>query len=146
MLRLDFSWRFALRRALFSLLRDLRFRKWNVSLRARGQLRDEIDKLCSSSPQAVGVLRAMLLGDRSFVDRAESTDFQKTGAFHVLVVAGLHVGAIAAVLFWVGRKLRLTRSLTMLFTLALLFSYVAVVEERPPVLRATVMAAVVVLG
>ena len=112
----------------------------------RSRLRQEIDALCSSSPQTVGVLRAMLLGDRSFVNRAEAADFQKTGAFHVLVVAGLHVGAIAAVLFWAGRKLRLKRSLTMLFTLALLFSYVAVVEERPPVLRAAVMTAIVVLG
>jgi competence protein ComEC len=67
--------------------------------RARRRLRDEIDALCGSSPQTADVLRAMLLGDRSFVDRAESADFQKTGAFHVLVVAGLHVGAIATVLF-----------------------------------------------
>jgi len=41
----------------------------------------------------------MLLGDRSFVDGDEARDFQKTGAFHVLVVAGLHVGAIAVLLF-----------------------------------------------
>ena len=114
--------------------------------RVRSLMRDEIDTLCSGSPQTAGVLRAMLLGDRSFVDRAQSADFQKTGAFHVLVVAGLHVGAIAAVLFWAGRKIRLKQSLTMLFTLAMLFSYVAVVEERPPVLRATVMTAIVVLG
>jgi competence protein ComEC len=93
-----------------------------------------------------GVLRAMLLGDRSFVDRAESTDFQKTGAFHVLVVAGLHVGAIAAVLFWAGRKLRLAHSLTTLLTVLLLFAYVTVVEQRPPVMRAAVMATIVVLG
>ena len=114
--------------------------------RMRGRLREEIDTFCSGSPQTAGVLRAMLLGDRSFVDRAESTDFQKTGAFHVLVVAGLHVGAIAAVLFWVGRKLRLARSLTIPLTLALLFAYVAIVEERPPVLRAAVMTAIVLLG
>jgi competence protein ComEC len=112
----------------------------------RRRLREEIDALCSESPQAAGVLRAMLLGDRSFVDRVESTDFQKTGAFHVLVVAGLHVGAIAALLFWAGRKLRLVRSLTMLFTVSLLFAYVAVVEQRPPVMRAALMASVVVLG
>lgn len=114
--------------------------------RIRSRLREEIDALCNGSAQTAGVMRAMLLGDRSFVDRAESADFQKTGAFHVLVVAGLHVGAIAAVLFWAGRKLRLKRSLTVLFTLALLFSYVAIVEERPPVLRAAVMTAIVVLG
>ncbi len=41
----------------------------------------------------------MLLGDRAFIDRAESLDFQKTGVFHVLVVAGLHVGALAFFLF-----------------------------------------------
>ncbi len=114
--------------------------------RIRSRLREEIDTLCSGLPQTAGVLRAMLLGDRSFVDRAESADFQKTGAFHVLVVAGLHVGSIAAVLFWAGRKFHLARTLTMFLTLALLFSYVAVVEQRPPVLRAAVMTAIVVLG
>jgi competence protein ComEC len=113
---------------------------------ARRRLREEIDTLCGGSPQVAGVLRAMLLGDRSFVDRAESADFQKTGAFHVLVVAGLHVGAIAIVLFWIGRKLRFARSLTMLFTLLLLFTYVALVEQRPPVMRAAIMAAIVMLG
>src|SRR5579864_1714543 len=114
--------------------------------RVRRRLREEIDSLCGESPQTAAVLRAMLLGDRSFVDRAESADFQKTGAFHVLVVAGLHVGAIAAVLFWAGKKLRLARSLTLLLTLMLLFSYVAIVEERPPVLRAVVMTSIVLLG
>ena len=54
----------------------------------RRRLRDEIDELFAKTPQVGGVLRAMLLGDRSFVDRSESTDFQKTGVFHVLVVAG----------------------------------------------------------
>jgi competence protein ComEC len=114
--------------------------------RGRKRLREKIDKLCEGTPPIAGVLRAMLLGDRSFVDRAEATDFQKTGAFHVLVVAGLHVGAIAAVLSWAGRQLRLTRAWTMLFTLALLWGYVAVVEQRAPVLRAAVMATIVVLG
>jgi competence protein ComEC len=92
------------------------------------------------------VLRAMLLGDRSFVDRDEAVDFQKTGVFHVLVVAGLHVGALAFFLYWIGRKLRLSPSATMVFTLTLLLAYVAVIEQRPPVLRAALMAAIVVLG
>jgi len=80
------------------------------------------------------MLRAMLLGDRSFVDQAEASDFQKTGVFHVLVVAGLHVGALAFALYWVGRKVRLSRVWTMLFTLTVLSAYVGVVEQRAPVL------------
>src|SRR5258708_25744109 len=114
--------------------------------RARRRLREEIDELFAGKPQVAGVLRAMLLGDRSFVDSAEAADFQKTGVFHVLVVAGLHVGALAFALYWVGRKLRLSRVWTTLFTLTMLGVYVAVVEQRAPVLRAAVMAAMVVHG
>jgi competence protein ComEC len=113
---------------------------------ARRRLRDELDKLFTGTPQIAGVLRTMLLGDRSFVDREESADFQKTGVFHVLVVAGLHVGALTFALYWAGRKLRLSRMGTMLFTLTTLSAYVAVVEQRAPVLRAALMAAIVVLA
>ena len=109
-------------------------------------MRDEVDELWSKDARVAGVLRAMLLGDRTFVDRDEAHDFQKTAAFHVLVVAGLHVGAIAVVLFWVGRKLRWARVLTMALTLVLLLAYVSVVEQRTPVLRAALMAAIVVIG
>ncbi len=114
--------------------------------KARRRLREEVDTLFSARPEAAGVLRAMLLGDRSFVDRAESADFQRTGVFHVLVVAGLHVGAIAFVLFWIGRKVRLPVIVTVAGTLALLFAYVVMVEQRPPVLRAALMVSVVLLG
>ncbi len=114
--------------------------------RTRWRLRNEVDELFAGTPQAAGVLRAMLLGDRSFVDRTEAVDFQKTGVFHVLVIAGLHVGALAFALYWAGRRLRLSPMWTILFTLTLLFAYVAVVEQRPPVLRAAMMAAIVVLG
>ena len=50
------------------------------------------------APQRAAVLRAMLLGDRSFVDSEVVTAFQKTAAYHVLVVAGLHVGALVVFL------------------------------------------------
>jgi competence protein ComEC len=114
--------------------------------RTRHRFREEVDKLFGGRPEVAAVLRAMLLGDRSFVERDEAADFQQTGVFHVLVLAGLHVGALAFFLYWVGRKLRLSRTATMVFTLTLLFAYVAVIEQRPPVLRAALMAAIVVLG
>jgi competence protein ComEC len=114
--------------------------------RTRRRLRDEIDVLFVGRPQVDGVLRAMLLGDRSFVEREESTDFQKTGVFHVLVVAGLHVGALAVFLFWMGRLLKFTPFWTALTTLTVLLGYVAVVEQRPPVLRAALMTGIVVVG
>src|SRR5713226_5056007 len=113
---------------------------------ARLRLREEVDTLFAATPQVAGVLRAMLLGDRSFVDRDEAVAFQKTGVFHVLVVAGLHVGALATFLFWAGRKLRVRREWAATISLAVLLAYVAVVEQRTPVLRAALMTAIVVLG
>lgn len=73
--------------------------------RMRGRLRDRLDEMFSASPEAAAVLRAMLLGDRSFIERSESVDYQKTGVFHVLVVAGLHIGALAFFLFLGGPEI-----------------------------------------
>jgi predicted membrane metal-binding protein len=131
---------------LLELVRPARPSMFSWVARGRRRLRDEVDELWSKDAAVAGVLRAMLLGDRSFVDRNDAKDFQKTGAFHVLVVAGLHVGAIAVVLFWVGRKLRWSRVWTMALTLLLLLAYVTVVEQRTPVMRAALMAAIVVVG
>ncbi|HWT89431.1 MAG TPA: DNA internalization-related competence protein ComEC/Rec2 [Candidatus Angelobacter sp.] len=118
----------------------------NFLARIRRGLRVELTNLFPDSPQAAGVLRAMLLGDRSFIDRDESVAFQKTGVFHVLVVAGLHVGAFAVFLFWLGRRLRLSIGWTTLLLFLVLTSYVAVIEQRPPVLRAALMATIVLGG
>src|SRR5258708_20801755 len=46
--------------------------------RLRALLRDRLDALYPEAPQTAGILRAMLLGDRGFVDQAGSVDFQKT--------------------------------------------------------------------
>jgi competence protein ComEC len=117
-----------------------------IVARIRRRLRDEVDVLFASRPEVAAVLRAMLLGDRSFVEHDAGIDFQKTGVFHVLVVAGLHVGALAFALYWLGKRLRLSLTATMVLTLTVLLAYVMVVEQRPPVLRAALMTAIVVLG
>jgi predicted membrane metal-binding protein len=74
--------------------------------RARGNLLARLDALFAGQPDRQAVLRAMLLGDRTFVDSETVTAFQKTAVYHVLVVAGLHVGALAVFFFWLGRKFR----------------------------------------
>jgi hypothetical protein len=56
--------------------------------RARRRMRDEVDTLFGARPKVAGVLRAMLLGDRTFVDRDEATDFQKTGGRGLISLLG----------------------------------------------------------
>ena len=88
--------------------------------RARGDCYSRLDALFAAQPQRAAVLRAMLLGDRSFVESDTVTAFQKIAAYHVLVVAGLHVGALVVFLFWLCRSLRLSTGVTSLMTLAVL--------------------------
>ena len=114
--------------------------------RVRGTLLNQIDATFVGSPEIAAILRAMLLGDRMFVDSNVSLDFQKTGAFHVLVLAGLHVGVLCAFFMWLGRKLRLPLWVTAIVTLTTLALYIGVVQDRPPILRATLMAAFFLLA
>jgi competence protein ComEC len=115
--------------------------------RFRGTLLRQVDTMLAGSPGSAAVARAMLLGDRSFLDREQADRFRETGVFHVLVLAGLHVGMLAVFLLWIARRvLRLSLTSGILLTLATLSVYVAIVEDRPPILRAALMAAVYLLG
>ncbi len=109
--------------------------------RARGNLLARVDFMFADQPERAAVLRAMLLGDRSFVDSDVVLAFQRTAAYHVLVVAGLHVGALVVFLYWLGRRLRLPSITIALMTLAALAAYVGIVQDRPPILRAALIAA-----
>jgi competence protein ComEC len=111
--------------------------------RLRNRLLGTLEALFPDAPDAAAVLRAMLLGDRSFVEHDVVRKFQQTAVYHVLVIAGLHVAALAAFIFWMGRRLRLPLEAIVLFTLAVLLVYLLVVEDRPPILRAGLMATVV---
>ncbi|MGH9726984.1 MAG: ComEC/Rec2 family competence protein, partial [Candidatus Acidiferrales bacterium] len=114
--------------------------------RARGDLLTRLDHLYSGEPQRVAVLRAMLLGDRNFVNSELAETFQKTAAFHVLVVAGLHVGALAVFVFWLCHLLRLPLGARTVVTLVVLAGYLGVVQDRPPILRAALMTAIFLLA
>lgn len=108
--------------------------------RLRGDLLVRLDALFPGQQERAAVLRAMLLGDRSFVDSKVVAAFQTTAAYHVLVVAGLHVGALTIFFFWFCRRLRLPILATSLITIIVLAGYVGMVQDRPPILRAALMA------
>ena len=111
-----------------------------------GALLTRLDELFSRQPESAALLRAMLLGDRSFVDTTTVAAFQKTAAYHILVVAGLHTGALVVFLLWLCRRLRFSIAPTILITLGALAAYVGVVEDRAPILRAALMAAIYLLA
>ncbi len=112
----------------------------NGLARVRGTLIREVDALFADDPGRAAVARAMLLGNRSFLDSQQIEAFQQTGSYHVLVIAGLHVGILAFALLWFCRRLRLSLWSSTVVTILGLAAYVTIVEDRPPILRAALMA------
>ena len=109
--------------------------------RLRGRLLNTVNELFPVRTNEAALARAMLLGDRSFVDHDLVVEYQQTGVYHVLVLAGLHVGALTAFFIWAGRRLRLALFSRTVLILIALAAYVGIVEDRPPILRAAIMAA-----
>lgn len=109
---------------------------------ARGRISASIEELFppwSVNGRDGAVLKAVLLGDRSALDSATVENFRASGLYHLLVVAGLHVGLLALLAEGFLRLLRFRRFWRTLILLALLAVYAALVEQRAPTLRATLM-------
>jgi len=114
----------------------------NAGARARGWLLARLEAIYAEKPDEAAVLKAMLLGDYNFIDRDLAVPFQKTAVYHVLVISGFQVAVLAAMVFWVGRRLRLGLAASTLLTLATLATFVVVVEDQPPIERAALMVTV----
>lgn len=114
--------------------------------RLRGHLLRQTDAMFAAADDRAAVVRAMLLGDRSFLDTEQVEAFQQTGAYHILVLSGLQVGVLAAVLLWVSRRLRLPMALAIALTIGALWAYAGIVEDQPPIARAVWMATLYLLA
>src|SRR5258708_16968809 len=125
---------------LLTLLEHPRLTLSDRLARTRGRLLHSLNDIFASRPDEAALARAMLLGDRSFVEHDRVVEFQQTGVYHVMVLAGLHVGALTAFFIWCGRRLHLPLISSTLLTLFVLAAYVGIVEDRPPILRAALMA------
>jgi len=120
-----------------------------VIWRARERVRNAIDRLYppwSAEGRDGAVLKAVLLGDRSSLDSATIDHFRASGLYHLLVIAGLHVGLIAGLVLAFLRLLGLNATWRNLLLLAILLAYSLLVEQRAPTLRATLMIVVFIMA
>lgn len=95
-------------------------------------------------PQTAGLLRGLLLADRSEIDFELKTQFINSGVIHVLAVSGLHVGYILIIfIFLFGRFNIVIRS--VLIAIGLL-SFMFITGVPPSVFRATVMSLIILIA
>ncbi|MBD3384550.1 DNA internalization-related competence protein ComEC/Rec2 [candidate division KSB1 bacterium] len=88
------------------------------------------------------LLLGLLLGSRSEIDSDVREDFSDAGVIHVLAVSGLHVGFVVAALFLLFTLVRLPQPWRTLLVLIGLFFYIHLTGCKAPVMRASLMAAV----
>ena len=98
------------------------------------------------SPQIAGILKALLLGVRNDLDRDIREDFQNAGVIHVLAISGLHVGFVVLFLHMLFRLLPLYFKWRYALTILCLAGYMLLTGSNPPVVRATLMAAIFLAG
>ncbi|MFC1593869.1 ComEC/Rec2 family competence protein [Candidatus Omnitrophota bacterium] len=90
-------------------------------------------------------MKAMLLGERQDIPRALKDIFVYTGTVHILAISGLHIGIVAFIILLFLRAIRVPRKIRFVITIAFLIMYIFITGGRPSVIRATVMA-VLLLG
>ena len=121
--------------------------RWMAALHGlRRALLDRLDALFPMPSQANGLLRAMLFGDRSGLDRRVLENFRKSGAYHALVVSGLHTAAVAGFFLLLLRLFRLPPLPATMLALGGLACYVGLVARSVPTQRAAVMIGLYLLA
>jgi len=72
--------------------------------RAREQLRSAMETMQAEYP-AMGLIRALVMGDRSAIRPPDWNILNHTGTSHLMAISGLHISLVAGMLFWLGRVL-----------------------------------------
>ncbi|UCE20295.1 MAG: DNA internalization-related competence protein ComEC/Rec2 [Gemmatimonadota bacterium] len=110
----------------------------------RKSMRRTIERNLTGPPEAL--LKGILLGERRNIPESIEEIFRDSGVIHVLAVSGLHVGLVVFIFFNLFRVFRLSFNWAVVCTLGILFLYIFVTGSRAPVVRASLMAAVVLTG
>ena len=119
--------------------------RWRLLQRARSRIRDRLSG--GGFPDDVlGVVTAMLIGDRARTLPATERAFRDAGTLHLMAVSGLHVGLLSLLIYGTLVLAGLPRRTALTVLLFLLPLYAVLCGGRPSVVRAVLMAAAVILG
>ncbi|MEM8507980.1 MAG: ComEC/Rec2 family competence protein [Bacteroidota bacterium] len=90
----------------------------------------------------LGVIQALLLGQRNDIPEDTYTSYKDAGAVHILAVSGLHIGILLLIFQFLLRPLEQLpygRSLTLIVVVILLWMYAVLAGLSPSVVRAVTM-------
>ena len=107
----------------------------------RGRVRESLAVIRPESSgggkdvQRRAILASLVIGDYSGLSAETRASFQNAGAFHVLVVSGMHVAWIAGTLFYISRRLFIPERFCLIPTALAVFAYAFVVGSQASITR-----------
>jgi competence protein ComEC len=128
-----------------------------IFFRILNKVRNRFDVLVEKSrrTEAQGVMKALIIGDRSKISDKTRQAFNRAGVGHLLAISGLHVGIVATVSFaifqWMMVRIKpflwraWTRKGAALLSLVPVFAYGAVAGLSPSTQRAVIMVSLFLL-
>ena len=118
---------------------------WRAIRRFRAFVRERLQR-ADFADDVRAVVAAMLIGDRTLAPPETERAFRDAGTLHLMAVSGLHVGMLSLLLYGAAVLLGVRRRQALAILLVLLPLYAALCGGRPSVVRAVLMAFVVILG
>ncbi len=123
--------------------KDMPLRSFMYELREK--INESIDNIYTKKDASI--IKAVVTGDKSAISDETRTLYTSGGAVHILCVSGLHVSVIAAIIFiFVKKILRLNGMASLALSAVFLFAYMAFIGFTPSVIRAVIMAMLVVVA
>ncbi|MFA5554119.1 MAG: ComEC/Rec2 family competence protein [Phycisphaerae bacterium] len=85
------------------------------------------------------VLEALLLGQRTNIDANTYRAFEKTGLLHFVSLSGMHLGILAAVIWWFCKLFGLLKPARAFVCILAISLFLIIVPARPPTVRAAII-------
>ena len=100
----------------------------------------------SLNAKDAGMMKAILLADKTDLDKETKDLYKDAGAGHLLAISGLHISMFAAITLFLLKKTPLSFKASYIITVFILFLYGYLIGFSASALRATVMFAILCIG
>lgn len=103
-----------------------------------------ISKLASADfgPSELGIIQAILLGQRNDIDTETYNNYKNAGAVHILAVSGLHIGILLLLLHYLLRPIELLprgKSIKLICIVIILWCFAIIAGLSASIIRAVTM-------
>ena len=112
---------------------------WHMKMKLN--FRNNVELVCNTylKKQNSSIMKAILLGDSSYLEERDYNKFRDLGLSHIMAVSGLHIGIISIFLITFISYIGIERRVNTVLTLIIIWIYGFLIGYPPSVLRALIM-------